>query len=295
MDYIIFDTNIFYKENFLEGKRINEFFKLSEEDHLRIVLTRITVAEVKSNYKKLTKTALEYFGQFKNKHESRTLRNNKIGPQLFIKPKIDDLTNEFNDRFDAILISSKVEIIEYSELNIKEVFDKYFSGDYPFKKSDKKSEFPDAFTLALIQKWSSEKGIPCTIFSKDTDFLKYKSTNPLLSIDEDYEKYLDKRLKEIVLKKSRIDILKKLFLSNSASIDQTVIKWYVENLDDTSLYYSFIYYEIHDIEEPEVFVNDKTYQIVSIEDESIDIEIEMDISYGVTLVIDDEESMCNTP
>ena len=36
MEHIILDTNIFIKENFLEGKRINQLLKLSEEEKIKM-------------------------------------------------------------------------------------------------------------------------------------------------------------------------------------------------------------------------------------------------------------------
>lgn len=285
MEHIILDTNIFLKENFLEGKRIRQLLKLSEEEKIKIVLTEITIGEVKSNFKKNSGQALTNLAIFRKPFESRVLRNNSIGKQLYDQIDKKMVEQEFNDEFDAILIKSKVLIIEYSEINIKTVFDSYFKNEYPFSGGDKKSEFPDAFALALIEKWCIEDDIKCTIFSSDKDFLNFKSEH--LKITKDYEIYLDEKLKYFL--QHRISILEKLFIENSEKIDKEIEEWYRYKLDDDSIYYSVIWHEIQDLEVTEIIIKDKSYQIVSIEDESIEIEIEINLTFKVEVVIDDED------
>ena len=286
MEHIILDTNIFLKENFLEGKRIKELLKLSEEEKIQIVLTKITIEEVKNNFKKLSQQALTNLAIFRKPFESRVLRNNTIGKMLYAKIDKKEVEKEFNDEFDEILIKSKVLIIDYSELDIKTVFDKYFKQEYPFNGTDKKSEFPDAFALALIEKWCIEKEIRCTVFSSDKDFLNFKSK--YLDVTKDYDVYLDEKLQYFLTQEHRIAILQKLFEQNGQLIDQEIEQWYRDKLDDFSLYYSVVWVEVHEIEVTDIIVNSKTYQIVAIEDESIEIEVEVNLTFKVELAIDDE-------
>lgn len=287
MEHIILDTNIFLKENFLEGKRIRELFKLSEEEKIKIVLTKITIEEVKNNFKKLLRQALTNLAIFRKPFESRVLRNNSIGKHLYDQIDKKNVENEFNADFDAIIVKSKVLIIDYLEINIKSVFDSYFKNEYPFNGGDKKSEFPDAFALALIEKWSIENNIKCTIFSSDKDFLNFKSKH--LQITKDYEIYLDEKLQYYLTQEHRISVLQDLFEKNSLRIDKEIEEWYRYKLDDESLYYSVVWFDIHDIEITDVIVTDKSYQIVSIDEESIEIEIVANVTFKVELVIDDEE------
>lgn len=287
MEHIILDTNIFLKENFLEGKRIRELLKLSEEEKIKIVLTKITVEEVKNNFKKLSRQALTNLAVFRKPFESRVLRNNSIGKHLYNKIDKKNVEQEFNDDFEAILTKSKVLIIDYSEINIKSVFDSYFKNEYPFNGADKKSEFPDAFALALIEKWSIENGIKCTIFSSDKDFLHFESK--FLEITKDYEIYLDEKLQYYLTQEHRISILEDLFERNSEKIDQEIVEWYRSKLDDESLYYNVVWFDIHHVEITEVIVTEKSYQIVSIDEESIEIEVEANVTFKVELVIDDED------
>jgi len=201
------------------------------------------------------------------------------------------LIQEFNDEFDSIIKQSKVIIINYTTLDIGVVFKKYFQNEFPFNKSDKKGEFPDAFSFELIQKWVNNKNNNCTILSTDKDFLNLNGLNPQIKILKDYESFLDHKLKEALLKNSRINILDKLFLSSSEKIDKEISKWVYDQLYDESFFHSFIYVEIHDIQEPKIYIDAKEYQIVSINDDTIEIEIKIEVSYEVTINVDDEESM----
>jgi len=46
MENIFIDTSIFIKENSLEGKRLQQLFKLGEEKQIQLVLTRVTTDEI---------------------------------------------------------------------------------------------------------------------------------------------------------------------------------------------------------------------------------------------------------
>ncbi|SRX51995.1 PIN domain-containing protein [Aequorivita sp. CIP111184] len=287
MEYIVLDTNIFIKENFLEGKRILQLLKLSEEEKIKIVMTKITIGEVKSRFKKFSGKAVQDLNEFKNQFESRVLRNNSAGKKIFERIVNKDIEKEFNDEFDAILLKSKILVIDYRELNIETVFEKYFKNEFPFNGGDKKNEFPDAFTLDLIEKWCIEKKIKCTVFSSDKDFLNFESEH--FEITKDYENYLDEKLKYYLTEEHRISVLNKLFAQNSKKIDDEIEEWYRYKLDDDSLYHMVVWNDIHDIEISEVIVKNKSFQIVSIDKESIEIEIEADVTFKVELVIDDED------
>ncbi len=287
MEYIVLDTNIFVKENFLEGKRIRQLLKFSEEEKIKIVMTKITIGEVKSRFKKFSGKAVQDLNEFKNQFESRVLRNNSAGKKIFERIVNKDIEKEFNDEFDAILLKSKVLVIDYRELNIETVFEKYFKNEFPFNGGDKKNEFPDAFALDLIEKWCIEKKIKCNVFSSDKDFLNFESEH--FEITKDYENYLDEKLKYYLTEEHRISVLNKLFEQNSKKIDDEIEEWYRYKLDDDSLYYTVVWFDVHDIEITEVIVKNKSFQIVSIDKESIEIEIEAEVTFKVELVIDDED------
>ena len=288
MEYVSIDTNIFMEENFLANKRMQEFFKLSEQESIRLVLTRITIEEIKSNYRKKVVKAIDFHNEFKNKHESKVLRNHSNTKELFWVLRKKEITEEFNERFDKLMEQSRVQILEYIEIDIKDIFDKYFKSEVPFHKTDKKHEFPDAFALKLLEQWTSKENLHCTLFTMDKDFENYH--NPRITISKDYDVYLSDKLKEQLLLNKRIEILEELYLSNIDSIIQRVKDWYEEKLHDESLYYHFVFNEIHNIEITEINVGAHSYEVVSKDEEWIEIEVELEVDYKVTLTIDDEDA-----
>lgn len=183
-------------------------------------------------------------------------------------------------------MKSNVLIIEYSELNIKLVFDKYFKAQFPFNSKNKKSEFPDAFAMALLEKWCEINKVKCTVFALDNDLKGYISSH--LTIEFNYENYLDGKLKIQLEIKKRLKTLEKLFLTNKPKLETKICEWYKDKLFDESVYHNFIFNEIHNIEQPEVEILDIEYQVISIEDECIEIEVSFEINFEVNLTIDDE-------
>lgn len=286
MDIIILDTNIFLKENFLEGSRIKELLRLSEEEYIKIVLTRIIVEETKNNFKKWTKIAVKNYNAFKKPIESRALRNIPAGKAVYANLNQNLLSKEFNEEFEDILLDSNVEIIEYSEINIKNVFQSYFQNEYPFAKANKKEEFPDAFSLKLIEKWCEDNSKSVILFSKDQDFLN-SDHSEFLSIKDNYEDYLEEKLNEILdLRKS---VLKILFEGNSDFIDDQVKGYFENELEDISPFVGNTFSEIYDIQKPNVNILDKDYKVVAIHnDEEIEIEIFGSVDLAIDITVDDE-------
>jgi len=71
---IFLDTSIFVRENFLEGKRINEFLNLSKVASINLILPIITVNEIKSRIKKQARVAIEKDNELLNDRQMSVLR-----------------------------------------------------------------------------------------------------------------------------------------------------------------------------------------------------------------------------
>src|SRR5665213_253757 len=136
---IFFDTSIFVQENFLEGKRINEFFHLSAAGSIQMFLSEITVNEIKARFKKQARVALELHNELLNKREIAVLRNDlneKYRIQKF--PKIDKVAQNFDALLDIELRKAKAIIIPYPVIDSGIIFKKYFEGSFPFNTGEPK-------------------------------------------------------------------------------------------------------------------------------------------------------------
>ena len=284
MQNIVLDTNIFIQENFLEGKRINEFLKLSEEKYIQLVVTQITIDEIKSNFEKRTHDLIISLESI----EKKSILKNINSGLVIIKANKSEITSDFNKKLDEILSKSNVIILDYTEVNIKNIFEDYFQNKPPFDKSSKKNEFPDAFSLVLIEKWCIDTKNKCILLSSDNDFLSYK--NHYIEINKDYSNCLDSilRIKE-QQEKRRFEILNDIYLKNSDKIDKALKEWYEESLDDEFLYHDAVnWFGIHNISISEIEILNKTYKIISTDEECIDIEVIANLKFTVIVTIDDQ-------
>lgn len=286
----ILDTGIFIKENFFHGKKINSLLSLSIKGIIEIYITEITYNELKNKFSSFLDKAISNHKKFTKEQENWILRNNKNSDKLFEKIDKTTIETEFENKLDDFIKEGVIKVIPYKSINIKSVFDNYFQGLPPFGNGDKKSEFPDAFSLGLIKDYLSTKGFDAVVFSTDKDFIKCSSSS--LEITNEYDKYLDEKFKH--LDKIKSDITNILFLQNKEFLKQSFVDWYKSNLDDFSLYYEAVNYkEIYDltIDEDDIEIGDLEYNIVNIEDDVVIIEVTGDVNVKVSVLTDDEEFM----
>lgn len=290
MDTVFIDTSIFEANNFLEGKRITEVYKLAERGDMVVVIPKLTYDEIINRISKNIDEANQKFKKYRE--DTRILRN---APSLFEKfegfdgEKIkEEVSSILNQRFNQ----SKFIIIDYPTLNIEEVFKSYFERKFPFCSAGKKSEFPDAFALKSIEIWAQEKGVKVLAFSKDGDILNYKSEH--LEMVQDFELYLSDKIKEIegARHKKRLDQIEDIIKNHSGTIKDAIRNWTESQLDDDSKYYDYSnYYDIHDITILEIKIDIEDFNITNVSDEYISVELKVAINYRVEIIIDDEEYM----
>jgi predicted nucleic acid-binding protein len=289
-DILIVDTSVFVQENFLEGARINTILNLSERKHFQLVLSEITVKEIKAQFKKRVSAAIIKHNELINdkKNDVRVLRNNPKGKLIIQKlPNEKTICSEFNDALDKELADAGATILPYPTLNIGEVFEDYFNGKPPFGHGDKKQEFPDAFVIVHIEQWCKENGVTATILSKDKDFLS--RTSPHCKVVFEYEKFIQEKLKEIETKRTdRLDILYK---AKSAAIDKDIIGWLEDEFANDTVFDDITnWMDVHDLDVEYINVVCKEYEIIGDDKENLEIEVTATVSYKAKLEIDDAET-----
>lgn len=279
MDNIFIDASIFIKENFLEGRRIQQLLKLGAEKQIQIVLTRITVNEIKAKYKRLIISHKEQVGKF------YALKNTEAGKLLLNNFATLDIGEEFSSLFDEKLQQANVIIIEYQKIEIEKLLNNYFDELPPFNSKNKKNEFPDAITIQLMEEWCEANNQTIKTLSTDKDFEGYHSS--FVRFEKTYENYIDQSIKSFELYKSRVELLHEIFPKNNDRIDGAIREWYIDKLWDETMYYDIVnYHEIHNIEEPIVNVSDKSFKITFIDEEYIVVEISATVNFEVELEID---------
>lgn len=286
MDYIYIDASIIEGNNFTEGKRINEIFKLAEEGHIQILLTAITYNEIVNSAIRIIRDSVSKFKNYRN--NTRILRNIPTLKSEFENLDEEQCIGDFLEEFDRRLNKAKVIIVDYPTVNVKDVFDRYFKDEFPFSRGEKKHEFPDAFALISVENWCKEHKQKCFVFSHDKDLLNYESS--YLTIVRSYEKYLDRKLREIEVqseRKARLDRVSELFENEKARLENEISDWLLHELDNTVIFYKHFELDVHSISIIDEAVSLSEFQIISINDYEILMEANANIYYKVEVEVDD--------
>ncbi len=151
---VFLDTQVFEGASFnFTSTSFAALSKHLESGRLRLVITDITIAEVRARIEKAVARELAAHGEFR-KH-ARVLRSSSLPEVAGVLVELDAaaVTKSLREAFDEYLDQNKAEIIDTSEQDAGPVFEKHFAGAPPFGTGDKKSEFPDAFVIeALIER-----------------------------------------------------------------------------------------------------------------------------------------------
>lgn len=176
---VFVDTSIFVNQNFLAGKYIKQLLELGEKDKVEIYITDIIYNEILSNYKSRMESGYEIVR--KNLKEinkdANVFRQHPEYDYLYncFKPDKDNLFKEFKKQLDDILSKGKVNILPSKGLIIDGVIDKYFKRIPPFSEK-KKSEFPDAFSLEIVERFMAKKAGEIYVLTTDSDLKEHISS-----------------------------------------------------------------------------------------------------------------------
>lgn len=285
MDYIFIDTCIFESENYLKGQRIKQLLKLSQENHIKILISDITLEEIYSHFDKKVKEARVKLNKLRD--EVRILKI--LDSTSFLKeiPSENYLFNLLKEKFDDSLEKAKVVKIKFPIIETETLFLDYFSSKPPFNIKDKKSEFPDAIVIKSIEGWCKENNQKCHFFSADKNFVDCKSEYILFG--EDYKIYLENKLKKIAndRKSQIIEKISALYISSKERLEENLRMLINEKLNDESEYYDVTVLEIHDINVVKLDVHLDDYQITAIHDNIVLLEAKAEVNIEIQLEIDD--------
>lgn len=169
---IYLDTTVFKNANFHYNSQVfKQLITLAEKEKLRLFLTSITIREVESH---IRRDVIKAISTIKNcRKEARILRNIDDASYKWLFEDIDEneTFNKIFSLFNDFMGNAKIEVIPINNLNIEEVFDKYFTFQPPFSEGKKKDEFPDAFVIQAITEWCKRKDENMYIISNDNDMV----------------------------------------------------------------------------------------------------------------------------
>ena len=297
MKNIFIDSNIFIKENYLQGKYIKALLKLGQDSVINIYTHDIIIGEVKNNFKKHLEESLIAYKHF-TKSGARYLRNVTIGHSIvtYEKLKIEELYNEFDIEFDKRLREANLMIIPYSNVNIKSVFEDYFDKKPPFGlKEEKKHGFPDAFLIEFIKKWVDTNGEELIVLTADNDFNHLNNYEGLVQIQNKHRVFVDEVNKELIrsekLKEFRIQKVNEIITNQTENIKSKTQDYIEDYIYDASIYYPLVnYMDIHDMSNLRFgdILEFDIFLVKILNAEEIEVEISFKFKFELDVSIDDE-------
>ncbi|MFK7795871.1 MAG: PIN domain-containing protein [Aureispira sp.] len=289
---IFIDTSVFESENFTQGNKIKEIFNLSSRGVVQVLMPILTYKEILSRAKFNINKSIQQINSFKGK--VRILRNIEKYNSLFnvnsIQEDISNIQeeafNQFKKTFDETIKFASIEILPFLSINPEKIFDKYFNREFPFGNGKKKAEFPDAFTLEIIQSWCQKQKKSCYIISLDKDMLSYK--HPSL-IPTNIRKFIAIANKTLYFKEQRSIIQKaeKAFEDHKDKILQIIKDKLIGDIKYDLLQPSpgYIVKEIEFLYVDEPKISD--YIIMNLGSDAAKIELDVYYSYEASILIED--------
>lgn len=187
-DIVFIDTSIYVKEKyFSEGNAICALYKLAKEGIIDLVSTDITNQEI---LRHIQKDCLEAFSTMKK--ECNVLRNISLYKDSFNRINKAVIEKEAKELLEKNMKAASVFTMGYNcnEQDVRDIFNSFFREKAPFS-NHKKSEFPDAFVLKMLENYADKNRLTITILSTDDDMQKYDAYR-LYKVD--YKEYLNDKL-----------------------------------------------------------------------------------------------------
>lgn len=273
-DLVFVDTSVFIAENFFApGNRINTLRQLAIDKKITIVISEITIQEVRKHVKSSVRESCRNFDK-----SCKALRN---------RPEIDAWRKSTNEKeevqsalglFNEFLSSTGAKVLDYSYCsNVEQVFTEYFEQQKPFAEGMKKDEFPDAFVLVSLERFAAEKHESIIVLSEDSDIKGYKSER-LKQVD--YRQYISSKVAEGVALGEFANLLEDEKQSLELKIQEEVENY----LDDSRLYITCLNLtdvSFHIVKNVEVEVKPKEYDIILVTGRYIEVEIQPAVLFHV--------------
>jgi len=237
---VALDTQVFDSYNFnYKSQVFQTLIKLVEEEKIKLLLTSITLREIRAHITEGAELASKAIEQAVN-----DLRKKRFKPQGDVKrikiaansdslckfkkavqdlaPNFEQINQELLDQLEAFLLKIEYEMIEVDRVSVVEIFEKYFSGSPPFGVGKKKFEFPDAFVLLALQQEAENRNRIIYLVSGDSDWKDFSSLTEDLSLVEKLDELLEVIIRET--DSDEVDVCYALFVGK-----ETEIKEYIES------------------------------------------------------------------
>lgn len=279
---VFIDTSIFISKNYhFEGSEFQSLIRLAKEDKIKVVLTDITLQEIRSHIDEDTETAIQEIQ--KTRKKAKVLRNFNELPLGAIFQDIDlsQYKEKLRQKLESFIKNCGIKIINANTADIDNVFKLYFQRKAPFGDGKKKSEFPDAFVLDALDRYAKKSGEKIYVISEDKDFAQGAAQFERIIYGSSLEEFLNiATIHYELLAPQVIKFLKKKIKQVAQKIEKDFLclGFYLSDqegdVDDVN---------VTEVSDPEIF-------LIDVNDGYAIFEIACNISYSANVIYDDLET-----
>ena len=194
---VFIDSQVFIAEcyNFGIHGKLGYIKKHIDSGKIHLLTSNIVKREVECHIKDdVSKAIAELHEAMDGRFLAVFRENNKYG-HLVQKGDKEIMLNEALGVFNSYLSDCKAKYIDVENINLDKILSDYFDGRPPFGIGKKKAEFPDAFNIAFLQKYSETNNSKIYVISGDSDFAgidsicHYKDISSFLNTINSQEEY----------------------------------------------------------------------------------------------------------
>ncbi|MCS5456940.1 PIN domain-containing protein [Enterobacter asburiae] len=166
--------------------------QLVEEKKIHLLITDVVRSEIEQHLKKFADSAVKEHKNFRKKGSFLCVADEITGGGLFPEITPEAVLDAAMRKFQALVDNGFTETVSVASVNPKQIFDDYFSGAAPFHREAKKSEFPDAFSIAAVDALArarhhkvyvvSDDGDMAAVAAANDNFIHLKSIDVLLDL-----------------------------------------------------------------------------------------------------------------
>lgn len=208
--YLFLDTEAYVHANFsFGGPKLGAVRQLCKEKRIHLLITDITKREV---LKQITERVKMTASRVKKVNkEAYILRNvsSPTGTPILQFIDVEWATEYMHKALEEFLLECGVEELPTVSISSSEVFDLYFAQQAPFGPGQKKSEFPDAFTLISLKQWCEQRNEPVHIVGCDDDLKAFCEGSAGLLHRTKVEDFLDIINREDIAAKNVVALLER--------------------------------------------------------------------------------------
>jgi len=235
---VALDTEVFDSHNFnYKSQVFQTLIKLVKEEKIKLLLTSITLREIRSHITEGAQLASKAIKQavndlhnkrFKPQREVKRIKITANSDSLYkfekavqdLAPNFEQINQELLNQLETFLLEIEYDMIEVDQVSVVEIFEKYFSGSPPFGMGKKKSEFPDAFVLLSLQQEAKDRNRRIYLVSGDSDWKNFSSLSENLSLVEKLDELL-----EIIIRETdsdEVDVCYEIFVGKEVEIKEYI-------------------------------------------------------------------------